>query len=56
MKITSKRQRLAKNGKLPVPPCRNRSQAVDAWLRQATGLSKGITTTAKVMKTTRSEN
>lgn len=47
---------IAENGKVVLHPLRKRSHPVDNWLRQATGIARGKTTTAKIMKLTRGED
>ena len=47
---------VAENGKVILHPRGKRSHPVDHWLRQATGVAKGKTTTARIMKLTRGED
>lgn len=47
---------VAEHGKVVLHPRRKRSHPVDDWLRQAAGVAKGKTTTAKIMKLTRGGN
>ncbi len=47
---------VAENGKVVLHRRTGRSHPVDNWLRQATGVAKGKTTTAKIMKLNRGED
>ncbi len=47
---------VAENGKVVLHRRRKRSHPVDNWLRHATGVAKGKTTTARIMKLTRGED
>jgi AbrB family looped-hinge helix DNA binding protein len=47
---------VAENGKVVLHRRAKRSHPVDNWLRQATGVAKGKTTTTKIMKLTRGED
>jgi hypothetical protein len=47
---------VAEAGKVILRAKRKRHNPVDDWLEEATGVARGKTTTAKIMKLTRGEN
>jgi AbrB family looped-hinge helix DNA binding protein len=47
---------VAEAGKVVLRPKRKQRHPVDAWLEEATGVARGRTTTAKLMKLTRGED
>lgn len=46
---------VAADGKVLLRPKRERQDPIEDWLQEATGIARGKTTTAKVMKLTRGE-
>ncbi len=47
---------IAQDGKVVLRPKRKRSNPIDEWLKHATGVAKGRTTTARIMRLTRGED
>lgn len=47
---------IVEGGNVVLRPKRKQGHPVDAWLEEAIGVARGKTTTAKMMKLTRSEN
>ncbi len=47
---------IAQAGKVILRPKRKRSNPIEDWLKHATGVAKGRTTTARIMKLTRGED
>ncbi|MGE3313427.1 MAG: AbrB/MazE/SpoVT family DNA-binding domain-containing protein [Limisphaerales bacterium] len=47
---------VATDGKVILRPKRKRSNPVEDWLQEATGIARGKLTTAKIMKLTRGED
>lgn len=47
---------IADNGKVVLRARRKRGHHVEDWLQEATGVARGRTTTAKIMKLTRGED
>jgi AbrB family looped-hinge helix DNA binding protein len=46
---------VAAEGKVVLRPKRRRGDPVEDWLQEATGVARGQTTTARIMKLTRGE-